>query len=45
MKLNAHFSKAYIASMKEEIQAPVHIKDGEAVFGLGANEIITLLII
>lgn len=44
IKLNKHFSKAYMANMKEEIQAPILIKGGEAVFNLGANEIITLLI-
>lgn len=44
IKLNAHFNNAYIANMKEEIQAPVPVKDGEAVICLGANEIITLLI-
>ncbi|MDU7029185.1 MAG: glycoside hydrolase family 38 C-terminal domain-containing protein [Clostridiales bacterium] len=44
LKLHQLFNKAYITDIKEEIQTPVPVNDGEAVFSLGANEIITVLI-
>ncbi|WP_276327287.1 glycosyl hydrolase-related protein [Robinsoniella peoriensis] len=44
LKLHQLFNKAYITDIKEEIQTPVPVNDGEAVFSLGTYEIITVLI-